>query len=316
MSEFRSFCAQLKLPSAFREMTIPAATELHQAKTGIVIGANAKAIMADILKTCVGRRNLARIAHFLTNAARLDVANDMRVNGELLVQKTILKCFPSDRDLVVFDVGANVGEWSMQLLRMGGRSNSFLHAFEPVSSTMQMLKQNLYGLNTGWKFLPIQRALSDRDGISQMFVIEEGCGINAITPDPKLAIKRTETIQLTTVDDYCKVNNIPEIGLLKIDAEGHDLFVIRGARQLLSQNRIDVIQFEYNFRWIWSRTTLFEVFEYVNQMGYRVGKVTPKGIEFYDFWDPELEKFVEGNYLICRPDWVERFPHIRWWKTN
>jgi FkbM family methyltransferase len=290
-----------------------------QMKRRVVLGENAKAITRVVLTKCVTRRNLARIARFLTNTARLDGANDMRANGENLVQETVLRHFPTNCDLVVFDVGANVGEWSIQLLKVGERrheSNSFLYAFEPVSSTMQRLQENLQTLKIGWKVLAVQKALSDRQGTTQIYVVEEGCGINAITPDARQAIKRTETIELKTVDDYCQTNNISEIALLKIDAEGHDLFVLRGARQLLNQKRIHVIQFEYNFRWVWSRATLFDVFEYADAIGYRVGKVTPKGIEFYNYWDPELEKFVEGNYLLCRPDWIEKFPHVPWWKTN
>jgi FkbM family methyltransferase len=283
------------------------------------LGEHTKTIAGNLLMKCVGRRNLARAARFLTNTARLDIKNDMHTNGELLVQKVILKHFPTDRDLVVFDVGANIGEWSAQLLKATeyrSGSHSLLCAFEPVSSTMRMLQANLQGLSSGWNVMPVQRALSDRQCVSRISVVEESCGINAIVPDPKVAIKRTEEIELTTIDDYCQANDISELALLKIDAEGHDFFVLRGARRSLEQKKIHVVQFEYNSRWVWSRATLFDVFEYVKNLDYRVGKVTPKGIEFYDSWDEELEKFVEGNYLLCRLDWIERFPRVSWWKTS
>jgi FkbM family methyltransferase len=277
-----------------------------------------KVSLGNLLMACLGRRCLARISRYLTNTARLDVANDMRTNGESLVQELVLRNYPADRDLVVFDVGANRGDWSAQLLRTvaSSRERCFLHTFEPVSSSMEMLQQTLRGLRSEWHVVAVQEGLSDRQGTSEISVVEEGCGINAILPDPKQTLKRTEVIKLTTVDAYCVEKNISDIGLLKIDAEGHDFFVLRGARQMLEQKRISVIQFEYNIRWIWSRITLFDVFEYASDIGYRVGKVTPKGIEFYDRWDAELEKFVEGNYLLCREDWVERFPRVSWWKTN
>lgn len=281
--------------------------------------ASAKMISGSLLTRCMGRRNLARVARFLTNTARRDIGNDMRTNGELLVQNVILQHFPNDRNLVVFDVGANVGEWSAQLLKLGecrGGLNSHLHSFEPVSSTMRALSKNIQHSNLSWEIVLVQKALSDHQCVSQISVVEEHCGINAIIPDPKQAIKRTERIELTTVDDYCRENSIDEIGLLKIDTEGHDLLVLRGARRLLEQKGIYVLQFEYNFRWVWSRKTLFDVFEYANEVGYRVGKVTPKGIEFYDCWDAELEKYVEGNYILCRPDWIDRFPQVSWWKAN
>jgi FkbM family methyltransferase len=281
-----------------------------------------KAAVRNVLMKCVGRAHLARMGGFLTNAARLDGRNDMHTNGERLVQDVVLSHYPDDRDLIVFDVGANVGDWSIQLLNARGtgrRRNGALHAFEPVSSTMQMFREHIAdisGKNPGWNIVPVQKALSDRPGTSHIAVIEEGCGINSIIPDPREAIKRTEKIELTTVDDYSQVNHISEIGLLKVDAEGHDLFVLRGAQQLLEAGGIHVIQFEYNHRWVWSHATLFDVFEYARGVGYRVGKVTAHAIEFYEHWDKELEKYVEGNYLFCRPDWADRFPQILWWKTR
>jgi len=281
-----------------------------------------KAIVGNVLLRCVGRTCLAKLARFLTNVARLDGVNDIHTNGERLVLDVVLSHYPDDRELIVFDAGANVGDWTIQLLKARGSGtcrSGVLHAFEPVSSTMRMFRQNVLDVsdkNPSWNIVSIQKALSDRTGTSNIAVIEECCGINSITPDPRQAVKHTETIELTTVDDYSQENNISEIGLLKVDAEGHDLFVLRGAQRLLETRNIHVIQFEYNHRWVWSHATLFDVFEYAKRVGYRLGKVTANAIEFYEQWDAELEKYVEGNYLLCRPDWVDRFPQTPWWKTS
>jgi FkbM family methyltransferase len=288
-----------------------------QVRPTVALGARAKAMAGSVLMECIGRRNLARIARFLTNTARLDVPNDLHNNGESIVQRCVLKHSPSDHELIVFDVGANIGEWSMQLLNISKeRQNSCLYAFEPVTSTMVMLQANLNAIESTWQVTPVQLALSETIGRTEIFVVRDGAGTNAIVPDPREAINRTELVQVSTVDDYCEANGIDEIGLLKVDAEGHDLFVLRGARRLLERKKIHVIQFEYNHRWVWSRVTLFNVFEYAESVGYRIGKVTPKGIEFYDVWHFELERFVEGNYLFCRPDWVDKFPQIAWWNLN
>src|ERR1700730_8170910 len=115
-----------------------------------------KASFGSLLMACVGRRCLARIGRYLTNTARLDVANDMRTNGEQLVQELVLRNYPKNRDLVVFDVGAHVGDWSAQLLGANASRNReicFLHAFEPVSSTMEMLLRTLQGVKSSWHVL-------------------------------------------------------------------------------------------------------------------------------------------------------------------
>jgi FkbM family methyltransferase len=176
-----------------------------------------KAMAGNFLMGTIGRRNLVRVARYLTNTARLDVLNDMRVNGEALVQDTVLTNFAADRELVVFDVGANLGEWTLQLLArsdLAKCSAGTLHAFEPVSSTMRTLQQNLRAINTGWKILSVQQALSDKPGRAEIAVVEEGCGINSLTPDARQPIKRKETVELATIDEYCEAHYIAEIGLL------------------------------------------------------------------------------------------------------
>jgi len=50
--------------------------------------------------------------------------------------------------------------------------------------------------------------------------------------------------------------------------------------------------------------------------GYRLGKLTPKGVEFYPRWDPDLETFVEGNYVACLPEVAARLPSVSWWKPQ
>lgn len=70
-------------------------------------------------------------------------------------------------------------------------------------------------------------------------------------------------------------------------------------------------QFQYNHRWIHARAFLLDAFELLTPLGYRLGKLTPFGVEFYPHWDPELETFVEGNYIACSaraPGCCRRFP--------
>ena len=75
------------------------------------------------------------------------------------------------------------------------------------------------------------------------------------------------------------------------------------------------MQFEYNHRWVFARAYLRDAFDLLTGLGYRIGKLTPKGVEFYPGWDAELETFVEGNYVACEPRAAEALPAVRWWKT-
>ena len=109
----------------------------------------------------------------------------------------------------------------------------------------------------------------------------------------------TEDVATTTLDEYAGGAGLNDIALVKIDTEGHDLAVLRGAERLLAQQRIGVAQFEYNSRWIGARSYLYDAFNLLDPAGYRLGKLTPRGVEFYPGWDADLETFVEGNYVAA-----------------
>src|SRR5690242_2901869 len=106
-----------------------------------MIAAKMKQALVGSLWTVLGRRNLVRLGRFLSMQGRLDVANELSSNGELIVQDIALRHAPPGR-AVVFDVGANVGDWTRALLRTAqalGRSVE-VHAFEPCSATYQVLQ--------------------------------------------------------------------------------------------------------------------------------------------------------------------------------
>ena len=65
--------------------------------------------------------------------------------------------------------------------------------------------------------------------------------------------------------------------LVKIDTEGHDLTVLRGARAMLAEHRIAVVQFEYNHRWVFARAFLRDAFEFLADLGYRGRQAHPEG---------------------------------------
>lgn len=265
----------------------------------------------------MGRRNLARLARFLNNEVRLDVTNDMASNGERLVQKVALAiAASSDAPGVIFDAGANVGDWTCSLMQTAAAtkaSNLEIHSFEPCLATYETLCRNIARFSNACHVVPVQEALSNEQGRAQLHVIGDGVGTNSLHPHADLTFAREETIMLTTVDDYCRDNRIDHLVALKIDTEGHDLLVMQGARGMLDRRAIDLVQFEYNYRWISARSFLRDAFVLLQSCGYHIGKITPKGIEFYRGWHYELESFREANYLACKEQFIESFPVIPWW---
>jgi FkbM family methyltransferase len=273
------------------------------------------AIATDLACLTLGRRQVVRTTRFILRRASLDLPNDMRTNGEEYLQRWVLDLFQQDRRVHVLDVGANVGQWSVSMLdiaRHEGRAEDLdLHSFEPSSYTFARLSKTLESHQINLH----QVALSERSGPSLLHVMGKAAPTNSLHALPTMPPNTTtEDVVTTTLEEYAAEAGLNNIALVKIDTEGHDLAVLRGAGRLLTEQRICVVQFEYNWRWIVARSFLYDAFKLLDSSGYRLGKLTPRGVEFYPQWDPDLETFVQGNYVAAIPEVAAKLPAVAWWK--
>jgi FkbM family methyltransferase len=271
-----------------------------------------RAVARFALRSCMrlsGRSFPYRLGRLLMNEARFDAPNDPASNGEHMVQATVLRYAPAGRKIVVLDIGANVGDWTIAMLQHSAKNQDVqVHAFEPCRGTYNILVNRL-GTRRGVGLVTtVCKACSSSPGTATLHVAGVGAGTNSLTCTDQMG--DLEDVPVTSVDEYCREAQVDHVTLMKIDAEGHDLEVIRGAARMLRQHAIDVVQFEYNQRWIYGHSFLRDAFNFVAPLGYAIGKVTPHGIEFYPEWHWELETFREGNYLACRQEWVQRFQKV------
>jgi len=139
-----------------------------------------------------------------------------------------------DEFKVVFDVGAR---GNLEFLDI--HPNCEYHLFEPQKRYADHLKEatkdklNVYVNHCG---------LSDITATAQRFY----ANVESFIPHPFLeSTYEGEDYDLHTVSEYCLVHKITEIDFLKIDTEGHDYRILLGAKDMIEQNRIKCIQFEY-----------------------------------------------------------------------
>ena len=277
---------------------------------------SAKNTFAGSLAWMLGRRNLARLARLLANRARLDVDNDIDNNGERLVQRVVLANFPRSAPLHAVDVGAHIGNWSAHLLsaaREVGRLDLDLYCFEPSPAALKLVEARLRHRAESVRIELLAAAASSTDGTAPLHLVGEASGVNSFYRRSDMPSTTAIDVPLLTLDRFAADRSIERLALIKCDTEGHDVEVIRGAKALLEARKIDVMQFEYNWRWIDSRHYLRDIFDLAEPLSYRVGKVTRKGIEFYRAWHEELESFREANYVLCAPHTVSWFPAVTWW---
>ncbi len=210
---------------------------------------------------------MIRAARYVLLRARLDYPNDMRADGESNLQGWVLGAAPAG-EVHVADVGANVGHWSRSLLAAASAAERMadtrLHAFEPDARAYERLAQALDGALA--TLSPV--ALSDRVGAAAFHVVAPAAGTNSLHLAPG-DVARAETVPTVTLDSYAERSGIHRFALVKVDTEGHDLTVLRGARDLLAGHRIGVVQFEYNHRWVFARAFLRDAFDFLAEFGYR-----------------------------------------------
>lgn len=254
---------------------------------------------------------LIRSGRYLLNAGRFDESNSMEENGELrLVREIVAWQQKSDGTLSVLDIGANVGAYTLAVAAAAAAarlSKVKILAVEACSATLAILKENLNQTPYAQTITPLHAALSDHSGTAQFNVIAPGAGRNSLLPVEEGNGVATEEVQVSTIDEIFSHHNFEKIDLVKIDTEGHDYAVLCGASDALQNEKIGVVQFEYNWRWIEQRAYLRDVFRLIEEMPYTLGKVTPQGIEFFDRWAPQLETLIENNYAVVHQDLVPHF---------
>jgi hypothetical protein len=81
---------------------------------------------------------------------------------------------------------------------------------------------------------------------------------------------------MTTVDRFCKEKGLAAIDLLKIDTEGCELQVLKGASEMLSGGRVKVIQFEFGECNVFSRVFLRDFYEVLP--GFRMYRLDSNGL--------------------------------------
>jgi FkbM family methyltransferase len=246
------------------------------------------------------RRMMWRAGRKLYMYARKEAPNEMASNGELRLQRLMVGTLQPGAKLTAFDIGARIGDWSKALVnvasdRQGGIA---LHAFEPVPESRAMLEAALVKQIERGEVRVNSIAISDESKSTQIYVPHFTGGTSTLHPDSSVEYERLIDVSTSTVDRYCAENAIEHVDLIKIDTEGNDFRVIRGARDMLLRGSVGVVQFEYNYRWIHSRSYLKDVFDQVEKTQYCVAKVCPDSLEVYVSWHPELERFFETNYAL------------------
>jgi len=194
-------------------------------------------------------------------------------------------------DYIIFDIGANVGYYSLMAAKRAG--NGKIYAFEPVSSTYEKLLKNIE-LN---KFHNIQLqnlAVSNHAGYVDIYVADnKNTGTSSITKHMHYN-GNMETVKTVCIDDFFVEQAISKIDLIKIDVEGAEMLVLEGMNKILTQLEPLVLVELIDERLKAAGSSLLEAYDYFDTLGFKPYKLN-KRLEMLP-----SEKYIEGSLVIFK----------------
>lgn len=201
---------------------------------------------------------------------------------------------------VVFDVGANVGFYSLYFAKL--TVDGVVHAFEPVPSTYRSLIKNISLNNSDIqsRIVPNNFGFSERSGNHTFHVPKiSGSGAASMVDLHPEEESNQVSCKLEVLDDYFNRSSLDRLDLIKIDVEGNELSVIRGGAETITKFK-PVLFVELLRKW--SRQFGYhpnEVISMLREIGYKCWTFTSNGMIPIEAID---EDTIQTNFMFVVPD--------------
>jgi len=151
-------------------------------------------------------------------------------------------------DSIVIDGGANVGLFSLQASQLTPKGK--VYAFEPAQLTFNALKQNTKACRN---LEVMNLGLGDKKRKAEMMV-HRGCPSGSTLSDSGMAMIGVEKgdlvpeeVSITTIDDFAKERSLERVDFIKVDAEGYEKQILRGAKETIRRFRPILAVSAYHF---------------------------------------------------------------------
>lgn len=260
-------------------------------------------VLADRLQRAAAQSAaLVRLAVLVRNQCRciikyrLAESPDVNQTGEVWLRDLL-----AARCSVFVDVGANSGEWLEEIAAHKRGDVYTAVAYEPSSSAFAVLS----GRFSGESGVTLRNCAAG-DGIGELeFFEERDAGKGSSLVAGFLSVPgHTRRVPVVRLDDDLPALGVQRVDYLKIDAEGYDMRVLAGARRLFDEQRVGVVQFEYNRAWQLAGDTLYSAMRFLESYGYEVFVLKRDGLYTLNYKLYE-EYFEYTNFVALPPAYAD-----------
>jgi len=256
-------------------------------------------IIRTLLNPFIGKKSFQKLFENIHYVGLLGMNYnnaEFETNGELHLINYLQKETDGQKDLVIFDVGANVGNYTENLLK-AFQTQAKIYCFEPSKLTFEKVQErfknsiqvNCFHAGMGEKEEQLT-LYSDKDLSGFASVYQRDLAHHQQTMD------MSEEISILALDGFCESNKIDWIDFLKLDVEGHEIAVLKGAEKMLSGKKIKYLQFEFGGCNIDSRTYFRDFWNILHQ-DYQLYRVAKNGLQPINQYSEKLEVFSYANFF-------------------
>lgn len=242
-----------------------------------------------------------RVVHSRVNGYQLlvlaneDVGRAIHFLGRYELNETDYFSLAIKEDDICFDVGGNVGYFSM-LMADKARKGA-VHVFEPIKLNASLLDASV-ALNQFTNVTVNQCAVGARTGTVN-FAQSADSAYSSMEDTHCKPLDRNVTVPLTTLDAYMSEHGVPRIDVMKVDVEGAEFEVIKGAAGVFeSPDRPRVVMLELYGKWLERfNATVHDVLTAMRGYGYQPFYTTSQG-QLSQFMAEHIDQFC--NVIFVR----------------
>jgi FkbM family methyltransferase len=182
------------------------------------------------------------------------------------ILQTIRRLAPGS---VMMDIGANLGFYTvLAATALREQGAGMVYSFEPNPPMFAELEKNV-SLNDFTNVKLENIGIGDVNAEMPLFVKDYGPTVSSLR-DMKGTLTDQVNIHVTTLDEYASSHRIENVGLLKVDVEGSELLVLRGALHLLARDRPTVVYEEFETAYQEFGYSIRDVREFLTALDYRL----------------------------------------------